>query len=257
MFPGLGVEQFDPNVVYGRRVRMLMARAEEQTGLKLVWLRDPKDIAQAGKEGLFSLYCDVFAEPPYEEKFTPTEVQKDFETMLRKGGLVFIAKTAKKGGAVVAFVAATPLIKNPSVVEAVRPYLDISAAADFNKNAVRPDFWSRVSRTIKTFFFGSSGPYDAVRAAAYFNEDGVRSDFRRRGISRAMKQVLLGACNASGCDTMVLRTSADSFNQAAACIQLGARQIPDLSQDVESLKLDGTITPDKRVFFTFDLAKYR
>jgi hypothetical protein len=58
-----------------------------------------------------------------------------------------------------------------------------------------------------------------------------------------------------GYKTMVLRTSIESLAQIKAVKKIGFKRISDLSQEVDSLKLDGAIRPDTRIFFTFDLSQ--
>jgi hypothetical protein len=193
-------------------------KTEQENGLTLSWVRTPFDLKLSGKRGLFSMYCDVFAEEPYCEKFTPQEVQDYFEGLVAANGFVFTASMPRKAAPALltAFVASQPLANKNSVISLVSPYINVSSSA-------------------------------------YFAEDAVIPERRREGISRSMKRLLLETNKMAGYETMLLRTSADSFRQAAAVQQLGAKPIEGLSQDVDSLRLDGTTTSDRRIFFTFDL----
>ncbi len=201
-------------------VSVKMLEAGERMGLRLAWIKTQKELAQVGQSGLFDLYCSVFAEPPYLEKFTSQDVKDYFEDILQKQGIVFTAQLLRAGrpDVPVAFVASIPLDQKQEVAQVIPSYLDVD-----------------VSRT------------------AYFAEDAVLLECRRQGISREMKRLLLGTNRRAGYEKIVLRTSVNSFNQAAAVKQLGAEPIEGAFQDVQTPRLDGSISPDRRVFYTFDL----
>lgn len=190
---------------------------KKEKGLIVNWVQNTKDLTQAGKEGLFSMYCNIFAEAPYNEKFTESEVNEYFEGIIKADGFVFTAKK-EQSKLLTAFVASTPLNKKEAVIELVKPYIDIETSA-------------------------------------YFAEDAVLPEYRRQGISRTMKKLLIGANVEAGYKNMLLRTSVNSFNQAAAIKQLGGVKIKGLYQDVDSLRLNGKTTSDKRQFFTLKLKK--
>lgn len=204
---------------FNEKLKTLIGTAQKQTGLTIVRLKTRDELAAAGRLGLYDAYCDIFAEAPYREKFNPQDVKNYFEEMREGGGIIFAAFQYRKGGSLLlrAFNASTDISQKPAVLDYVRAALN------------SPD------------------------KSAYFAEDAVMPEQRRQGISRAMKYLLLSANSAFGYENMLLRTSADSANQIAASKQLGAVQIEGLSQDVESLRLDGTTRPDRRVFFQFDL----
>jgi len=194
-------------------------KAEPEKGLIIKFVNNINKLAEAGKNGLFQMYKDIFAEAPYFEKFSVEEVKDYFTDILKEGGFIFTASTPlkEKGELMTAFVASIPLIEKPAVAEIISPYIDI-------------------------------------KTSAYFAEDAVIPERRREGISREMKKILLNTNKEAGFDTFVLRTSKESFNQAAAVKQLGGKQVENLYQNVDSSRLDGTIKPDTRIFFTFDLA---
>lgn len=194
----------------------LMSDLGAQKNLQIGWLRDEDDLYGPDADGLIANYKAIFAEAPYFEAFSDEDVRDAFAKMLNGDGFVFTAKRPSFSDEVCAFVGSFPLINKPEVADLVAPYTD-------------------------------------PQKACYFAEDAVVAPLRREGISRTMKTLLLSANSLKGYETMVLRTSIDSFSQAAAVRQLGGMQIPNLTQDVPSARLDGSVTTDTRVFFTFDL----
>lgn len=196
-------------------------KAEQEKGLIINFINDINRLAEAGKNGLFKMYKDIFAEAPYFEKFSIDEVKDYFTEIFKKGGIILTAYTPQKNknDIITAFTASIPLKEKPSVAEITSPYVDVDTTC-------------------------------------YLAEDAVIPERRRQGISRSMKGLLLSFNREAGFKTALLRTSADSSNnQLPAVKQLGAKQINNLEQEVDSLKLDGNIKSDKRVFFTFDLTK--
>ncbi|MBV8060030.1 MAG: hypothetical protein JO253_00710 [Alphaproteobacteria bacterium] len=194
------------------------SRISRQIGLHIDWIRTSDELSNVGggQRGLYKTYCAIFAEKPYEEKFLPPEVADYFQSILRSGGLIFVARD--DAGAVAAFVASRPLSDKPDIVHLVQPYL-------------------------KT----------PLGKTSYFAEDAVVPALRRRGISAQLKKLLLLANRAMGYESMVLRTSRDSTAQRNAVEKAGGSLIEGLIQDVDSLRLDGSLHPDARVFYTFDL----
>lgn len=78
-------------------VSVKMFAVGERTGLRLSWIKTQKELVQIGQSGLFDLYCSVFAEPPYFEKFTPQDVKDYFEQILQKQGIIFTAQSLRAG----------------------------------------------------------------------------------------------------------------------------------------------------------------
>ncbi len=76
------------------------------------------------------------------------------------------------------------------------------------------------------------------RNTAYFAEDSVAATLRRRSISSF--------------DTLLLRTSIDSFLQISAITKTGGRVISVLFQDIARPKQGGVIETDRHVFFLFN-----
>lgn len=203
-------------------VNRFIEQAEELSGLKIAWLKSKGQLVEAKQAGLYDLYCDIFAEPPYCEKFAAGEVSDYFNEMVAQGGYVFMASRVRKATRdnLVAFTASIPLSAKKNVLDVVQGYV----------------------------------PTDK---ASYFAEDAVISSLRRMGISRVMKKILLVSNANAGFGNMILRTSAESQIQIAASEELGALRIGELTQDVDSLRLDGTVKSDKRVFFNFDLNPWK
>lgn len=166
--------------------------------------------------GLNDLYQSVFAAPPYNEKFTATEVEETFNSYFQSGGNIFVA--VDNNGTPVAFVTSVPL------------------KSDFGVASVAKD---RV----------------AVDKTAYFAEDGVTTELRQQGISAAMKSLLISACRESGFESLLLRTSAYNYRQISAVNKAGGYTLSGLFQQVTSTRSDGKMTQDTRSFYNFDLTE--
>jgi hypothetical protein len=192
------------------RIQNLVLKTAEQLRLKISWIKSNEDFEKAQSLGLSDLYCDIFAEAPYFEKFDREEIANYFQDIINENGLLFIGvqERKQKGDMLVAFNASVALAQKPPVLELLKGRIETDTAS-------------------------------------YFAEDAVIQERRRQGISRSMKKLLLASNFCDGFD--------NSFNQIAASLQLGARRIGDLSQDVMSLRLNGENKPDRRIFFNFDL----
>jgi hypothetical protein len=198
-----------------QNIQKTVAQAAAQNNLTIDWVCDAKSLERAAGDGLLSLYCDVFAEAPYFETFSPDEVFGFFMNAVQQGGLVLTARDPQNDRRIGAFVSSIPLRAKESIATHVSPILD----------------------TART---------------AYFAEDGVAAPLRRRGISGVMKKLLI-ECNAlSGFDNVLLRTSIDSYPQISAVTKAGGRVMSGVFQDVASPRQGGEIALDRRVFFLFN-----
>ncbi|MBP9846923.1 MAG: hypothetical protein KBD43_12775 [Saprospiraceae bacterium] len=166
--------------------------------------------------GLNALYQEVFADPPYNEKFTSTEVEETFRAYFQSGANIFVVLNSSEKP--VAFVTSVPL------------------KSDFGVAIVAG---SRVD----------------VERTAYFAEDGVVSDLRQKGVSAAMKSILISACRESGFEALLLRTSAYNYRQISAVNKAGGYTLSGLFQQVTSTRSDGKMTQDTRFFYNFDLTE--
>ena len=187
---------------------------ENKTGLLLSWVRTSDELTEVLDNGLTELYQQVFADPPYNEAFTPEEVREGFDGALQANGLIFTA-VSPEDGKPVAFVSSVPLMTETAVSEVV-------------------------------------GAIIVPQTAAYFSEDGVAKSWRRRGLSANMKDLLLTANFLSGMENVVLRTSIYNYPQIAAVSKSGGVIISNLFQNVESTRGDGATISDKRAFYLFD-----
>jgi len=188
---------------------------EAKTGLLLSWIRTTDELTRVLDEGLTELYQQVFADFPYNEKFSVEEVKSAFEATLNAGGLIFTA-SAPDNRKTIAFVSSVPLRAEPSISDVVKSVVDL-------------------------------------QTTSYFSEDGVAQAWRRQNISTNMKDMLLTANYLLGYDNVILRTSLYNYPQIASVSKSGGVVISEISQDVESKRGDGTISSDKRIFYLFDL----
>ena len=188
---------------------------EGRTGLRFSWVKTSEELTGVLKEGLTELYQQVYADPPYNEAFSPEDVRKVFKETLSAGGLILTA-ASPDDGRTVAFITSVPMAAAEPLVSDVI-------------NAIIPP-----------------------GTASYFSEEGVARDWRRRGLSTNMKDLLLTANFLSGFENIVLRTSVYNYPQIAAINKSGGIVIPNLFQNVESRRGDGSIITDKRAFYLFN-----
>lgn len=194
----------------------LQQQVEEKYGLIVEKLSTPATLDACLEAGLAKLYQDVFAEAPYFEKFTIDEIKDDFQACLRDRGNILVARDPAKDFAPVAFISAVPLKSKFNLAAAVVPHVDPAKAA-------------------------------------YLAEDGVAPAYRCKGLSSNMKKLLMEACSLEGFTQMLIRTSQSSYNQINSINKTGGTVIPGLIQDVDSTRLDGTVTSDKRALYVYDL----
>jgi len=188
---------------------------EGRTGLRFSWVKTSEELTGVLKEGLTELYQQVYADPPYNEAFSPEDVRKVFKKTLSVGGLILTA-ACPDDGRTVAFITSVPMAAAEPLVSDVI-------------NAIIPP-----------------------GTASYFSEEGVARDWRRRGLSTNMKDLLLTANFLSGFENIVLRTSVYNYPQIAAINKSGGIVIPNLFQMLKAGGGDGSIITDKRAFYLFN-----
>ncbi len=192
----------------------MLVNKMQELGLTTYKIETKEELQAALSAGLNNLYQTVFADPPYNEKFSADEVENIFTSYFQDGGTIFIAND--KTGKPTAFVASTPL------------------KSDFNLAAI-------------------VGNHVNIDRTAYFSEDGVDKNLRQKGVSAEMKSLLLATCGQKGFETLLLRTSIYNYKQISAVNKAGGYVIAKLFQQVASTRSDGTMTQDARSFYKFDL----
>lgn len=188
---------------------------EKDLGLKITKIKNKKALNKILELGLIQLYQQVFANPPYNEKFEAQQVREIFEDYLNSRGHIFVASEIDTNRPV-AFVTSVP----------VKSEFDVAALA---------------------------GERFKLRRTQYFAEDGVASSHQRQGISNRMKHLLLDACAASRVKTLLLRTKADNYKQISAVNKAGGSVVSGMFQQVTSKRKDGLMSTDTRAFYEFDV----
>jgi len=81
---------------------------DERTGIHSIdRVKTPEELNEAFASGLVELYQEVFADPPYEEKFRLEEVQDIFQLYFMQGVLMLCREDAQS---VIGFSASVPLV---------------------------------------------------------------------------------------------------------------------------------------------------
>lgn len=172
----------------------------------------PKDLESAlGKGGLTSLYKDIFAEAPYFESFTGTEVNGFFEDY-RRDGILLLARNQE---GVIGFGAAVPLKSVPDIAGII---------------GIAPE---------------------ACNNRWYIADLGVKKKFRRKDIGKTLTVNTMRRIQTLGGDIVDLRTSINNIIALSLYRQLGFLPIPLATQEVNTVKLtSGMPEADKRIFLS-------
>ena len=168
------------------------------------------------RSALVNLYIKTFAQSPYNELFTPADVNKYFDEYLKHGFYV-------------AYVEDIP-VRHPTGVHRQKPVGLL--CSDINH-----DFGSFNTKIEET---------EGLATGVYLSELIVDSDYRRRGIgSKLIEAFNNDAIN----QTVYLRTSKNNNDHVIKMYQrFGFSLIPGLVQLVENRRTDGTVDRDDRVF---------
>jgi GNAT superfamily N-acetyltransferase len=196
----------------------LQQKIEQDTGLRALRVSSPEQLETLLSSGLAQLYKEVFAGPPYNEKFELEEVQDIFRDFQDKKGIIFVAQDPKANDRPVAFVVSVPLRMEFELAKIAREY------------------------------------YADPEKAAYFAEDGVAKDYRRRGLSGRMKQLLLETNSAEGCQQILLRTSTQNYLQISAVNKSGGNVLRFQFQKVIRRTTTDEKVVDNNLFYLFNAA---
>lgn len=111
-----------------------------------------EELNDAFNRGLIELYQAVFADPPYEEKFTPEEVKSFFELYFLQGVLMLARESAQN---VIGFAASIPLVLEEEIARIAENF------------GIDPE------------------------AVWYFADLGVNHEYRRQKIAQSLVQALI------------------------------------------------------------------
>lgn len=113
--------------------------------LHYIQMKEHKNLDLLLNNGIiFKLYEDCFKDPPYEESFTPGEINSLFLDYLEKGILMFCTQENKEN--IIGFVAAIPLKYETEIASLAKNYgydpsndwyyADIGVAKEFRGNKI-------------------------------------------------------------------------------------------------------------------------
>ncbi len=86
----------------------------EQVGHTIDRVKTAEELNDAFNRGLVELYQAVFADPPYEEQFTPEEVKSFFELYFMQGVLMLARENTQN---VIGFSASVPLVLEQEIAK--------------------------------------------------------------------------------------------------------------------------------------------
>jgi|GEM_PF-857061 len=183
---------------------------ERDDGVRVLRLRRSED-ALAYRAAFAGAYQTIFAEPPYNERFYPSEA----EAVLRKhletpGAIVLLA--VRGFSQVVGFGLAVPVLTRADVTRELRGLLP-------------------------------------VRHSMYLSELGVLGRYRHTGLGRELVQLRLSLMDTTRYDHVVLRTSASRDGAYDMFMSLGFEDM-GVYMEVRARRTDGKVSTDRRLFLT-------
>jgi ribosomal protein S18 acetylase RimI-like enzyme len=183
---------------------------ERDDGVRIVRLFD-YDASLAYRAAFAGVYQTVFNEPPYNERFYPSEAQSVLRTHLETPDQIVLL--AVRGvSQVVGFGLALPVAARADVTRELRGLLPI-------------------------------------RHTMYMSELGVLRRYRKSGLGSQLVQMRLALIHASRFEHVVLRTSASRDAAYDMFMQLGFEDM-GAYMEVKARRVDGKVSTDRRLFLT-------
>jgi ribosomal protein S18 acetylase RimI-like enzyme len=184
--------------------------AEREDGVRIVRLHEPAD-SLAYRAAFAGAYQTVFSEPPYNERFFPSEAEAVLRTHLETPDhIVFLA--VRGFSQVVGFGLAVPVMARADMTRELRGLLPI-------------------------------------RHTMYMSELGVLHRYRHTGLGRQLVQLRLQAIEQSRFEHVVLRTSASRDSAYSMFMGMGFEDM-GVYMEVTSRRIDGSVSSDRRLFLT-------
>ena len=181
---------------------------ERDDGIRIVRLISTTD-ALAYRAGFAGVYQTVFAEPPYNERFYPSEAQAVLRSHLENQDSIVLL--AVKGiSQVVGFGLAIPVMSRADVTRELRGLLP-------------------------------------VRRSMYLSELGVLPRYRGSGLGRMLVELRLNLIDLQRFDHVTLRTSASRDGAYNMFMQLGFEDM-GVYMEVRSRRTEGSVSTDRRLF---------
>ncbi len=179
-----------------------------EDGIRILCLSSTAD-ALAYRASFAGAYQTVFAEPPYSERFYPSEAQAVLRAHLETPDAIVLV--AVKGIAqVVGFGLALPVMSRPDVTRELRGLLP-------------------------------------VRRSMYLSELGVLPRYRGSGLGRQLVQMRLDLIDRQRFGCVTLRTSASRDGAYNMFMQLGFEDM-GVYMEVRSRRVEGNVSTDRRLF---------
>jgi ribosomal protein S18 acetylase RimI-like enzyme len=166
--------------------------------------------ADRHREGFISAYMAIFAGFPYFERFHPSDAEAIYDKLLQTPGGIVLVATVDD--AVAGFAAAIPLLHKPSVANQLTGLVP-------------------------------------VRHTFYLAELGVLPKYRGKKIGRTLVRERIRRIDHNQYSHVVLRISQDNTPSGEMYKALGFTDM-GVYMDVRSLRMDGEIRPDRRLFLS-------
>lgn len=183
---------------------------ERDDGIRIIRLHHHSQ-SLAYRAAFAGAYQTVFSDPPYNERFYPSEAQAVLRQHLETPGHIVLL--AVRGIAqVVGFGLAVPAHTRGGVSRELRGLLP-------------------------------------VRRSIYMSELGVLRRYRKSGLGRQLVQLRLSLLDRTRYDHVVLRTSASRDGAYEMFMSLGFEDM-GVYMEVASRRVDGTVSTDRRLFLT-------
>jgi ribosomal protein S18 acetylase RimI-like enzyme len=189
----------DPNVLVQR-----------DDGIRIIRLGSHSE-SLAYRAAFAGAYQTVFSDPPFNERFYPSEAQSVLRQHLETPGSIVLL--AVRGIAqVVGFGLAVPAVARGDVSRELQGLLP-------------------------------------VRRSIYMSELGVLSRYRKSGLGRQLVQLRMSLMDQTRFDHIVLRTSASRDGAYEMFMGLGFEDM-GVYMEVASRRIDGSVSTDRRLFLT-------
>lgn len=184
--------------------------AERADGIRLLHVQSPEEAAPF-RASFVGAYQDIFSEPPYNERFFPSEAESVLQQYLQTPENTTIL-AVKGESSVVGFGVGVPAGSRPDIARELRGLLPVGHT------------W-------------------------YLAELGILSAWRSRGLGRALVNVRLGLVDPQRYSHVVLRTSAIRNASYEMYLSMGFDDI-GVYMEVPARRVDGSVTTDRRLFLS-------
>jgi hypothetical protein len=210
--------------------------------LKIFKVTSQQHLNNLLSDGLISLYQEIFSEPPYNEKFTPNDVETIFNDCMKNGTLLI----SHFNGEIIGFNAAISFVSSD---------LYGAKVIDSNSNGVifnlhEQNIKERISEIlpkekILEFFPSEMTFLDCTENIWYVSDLGVKKDMRNQQIGCGMMHNLISCLPSKS--VVLLRTSKSSTK--AQNFYSDKCKFSHLNVEMEVLqeRQDGTVNSDWRV----------